>query len=111
LLSAYVDIEDTGEAYAEFDYKLNKELVLTSGNSIYVLILNGFKGLYSRIGKLYFSHPIGREISRHYYQDLIELAKKNRFDDSVFAVRKYGIDSGKLWATLKDDVLKELIED
>jgi len=111
LLSAYVDIEDTGEAYTEFDYKLNKELVLTSGNSIYVLILNGWKGLYSRISKLYFSHPVGREISRSYYQALIELAKENRFDDSIFTVRKYGVDSGKLWTTLKDDVLKELIDD
>ncbi|MEY8214145.1 MAG: fatty acid metabolism transcriptional regulator FadR [Colwellia sp.] len=111
LLSAYVDIEDTGEAYAEFDYKLNKDLVITSGNSIYVLILNGFRGLYSRIGRLYFSHPLGREISRTYYKKLIELAKENRFDDSIFAVRQYGIESGKLWGELKEEVLKELTDD
>jgi GntR family negative regulator for fad regulon and positive regulator of fabA len=111
LLSAYTDVEDNGEAFADFDYKLNKELVVASGNSIYLLILNGFRGLYSRIGRLYFAHPKGREISRTYYQKLIELAKENRFDDSVFAVRKYGIESGKLWGDLKEDVLKELTED
>ncbi len=111
LLSSYVDVEDTGEAFAEFDYKLNKALVTASGNSIYLLILNGFRGLYSRIGRLYFAHPMGREISRTYYQKLIELAKENRFDDSIFAVRKYGIESGKLWADLKDDVFKELSTD
>ena len=111
LLGSYVDLEDTGEAFADFDYKLNKALVAASGNSIYLLILNGFSGLYSRIGRLYFSHPQGREISRTYYQKLIDLAKENRFDDSIFAVRKYGVESGKLWAELKGDVLKELSAD
>lgn len=111
ILSAYLDVEDTAEAFADFDYRLNKDLVVASGNSIYLLVLNGFRGLYSRIGSLYFSHPKGREISRGYYQNLIELAKQNRFDDSIFAVRQYGIESGKLWADLKDDVLKELSDD
>jgi len=110
-LQAYEEIEDTGEAFAQFDYELNKELVVASGNSIYLLILNGFRGLYSRIGRLYFTHPKGREISREYYQTLIELAKENKFDESIMAVRKYGVESGKLWADLKEDVLKELSED
>jgi len=111
LLSAYVDVEDNGEAFAEFDFKLNRELVIASGNSIYLLILNGFKGLYSRIGTLYFSHTKGREISRAYYQKLIELAQENKCDEAIFAVRKYGADSGKLWVELKSDVLKELSSD
>jgi GntR family negative regulator for fad regulon and positive regulator of fabA len=111
LLESYADIEDTGEAFAEFDYKLNKALVSASDNSIYLLILNGFSGLYSRISRLYFAHPKGREISRTYYQKLIELAEENRFDDSISAVRKYGIESGKLWAELKEDVLNELSAD
>ena len=110
LLSAIEEVEDTGEAFAEFDYKLNKELVVASGNSIYLLILNGFRGLYSRLGSLYFAHPRGREITRLYYQNLIDLAKADQFDESVYAVRKYGVESGKLWLELKDEVLKELSE-
>ncbi|MBO9491915.1 fatty acid metabolism transcriptional regulator FadR [Endozoicomonas sp. G2_1] len=110
LLNAYRDTEDTGEAFAEFDYRLNKELVVASGNPIYLLVLNGFRGLYSRLGTLYFAHPKGREISRQYYESLIELAEAGKFDEAVFAVRNYGIESGKLWSELKDDVLKELAE-
>jgi GntR family negative regulator for fad regulon and positive regulator of fabA len=110
LLSAYQEVEDTGEAFADFDYRLNKELVVASGNSIYLLILNGFRGLYSRLGSLYFSHPRGREISKDYYKKLIELAKAGQFDEAVYAVRKYGLESGKLWLELKDEVLKELAE-
>jgi GntR family negative regulator for fad regulon and positive regulator of fabA len=111
LLSTYVDIEDSGEAFAEFDYELNKSLVTASGNPIYLLILNGFRGLHSRIGSLYFAHPMGRELSKAYYQNLIDLAKDNRCDDAIYVVRKYGVESGKLWADLKDDVLKELTVD
>ncbi len=110
LLSAYLEVEDNGEAFAEFDYNLNKELVVASGNSIYLLILNGFKGLYSRIGSLYFSHPRGREISCEFYKNLIELAKAGKFDESVYCVRKHGLESGKLWQELKEEVLKELAE-
>lgn len=110
LLSGFENVEDNGDAFADFDYRLNKELAIASGNTIYLLILNGFKGLYSRLGSLYFSHPRGREISREYYRNLIELAKANKFDEAVFAVRNYGIESGKLWLELKDDVLKELAE-
>jgi GntR family transcriptional regulator, negative regulator for fad regulon and positive regulator of fabA len=110
LLSAYENVADNGEAFAEFDYELNKALVVASGNPIYLLVLNGFKGLYSRLGSLYFSHPEGREISRAFYQTLIGLAKQNKFDEAVYAVRKYGIESGKLWSALKDDVLKALAE-
>jgi GntR family negative regulator for fad regulon and positive regulator of fabA len=110
LLKSYEQVEDNGEAFAQFDYELNKELVVASGNPIYLLILNGFKGLYSRLGSLYFSHPDGREISKNYYQTLIALAEQNKFDEAVYAVRKYGIESGKLWSSLKDDVLKELAD-
>ncbi|WP_448211120.1 fatty acid metabolism transcriptional regulator FadR [Colwellia sp. MEBiC06753] len=110
LLESYKDVEDDGEKFAEFDYQLNKELVTASGNSIYLLILNGFRGLYSRLGALYFKHPKGREISRQYYERLIALAKAGKYDESIFAVRKFGIESGNLWRELKDEVLKELAE-
>jgi len=108
LLSEYENITDEGAAFADFDYNIHKKLVIASGNSIYLLILNGFKGLYSRLGSLYFSHPKGREISREYYNKLIELAKAGKFDEAVFATRDYGVASGRLWLELKDEMLKEL---
>lgn len=111
LLSAYKEIDDNGEAFAQFDYELNKELVVASGNPIYLLILNGFRGLYSRIGGIYFEHTKGREISRNYYQNLIELAEQGKFDEAVYAVRKYGVESGKLWLELRQDILNALAND
>jgi len=108
ILCEHKSIQDDGISFADFDYKMHKALVVASGNSIYLLILNGFKGLYSRLGSLYFSHPKGREISRNYYQNLIELAKTGNFDQAVAVTRDYGIESGKLWLELKDEMLKEL---
>lgn len=110
VLKGYLNVEDNGEAFADFDYQLNKELVNASGNPIYSLVLNGFKGLYSRIGSIYFARAKGREITRQYYQKLIALAEQGKFDEAVFAVRNYGIESGKLWLELKDDIAKELAE-
>lgn len=110
ILSGYKNIADDGISFAEFDYNIHKELVVASGNSIYLLILNGFKGLYSRLGSLYFSHPKGREISRKYYESLIELANEGKFDQAVFVTRDYGVESGKLWLELKDEMLKELVK-
>lgn len=111
ILSEYKNIGDDGPSFADFDYKIHRALVVASGNSIYLLILNGFRGLYSRLGSLYFSHPRGREISRTYYENLIELARKGKFDEAVFVTRDYGIESGKLWLELKNEMLKELATD
>ena len=111
LLEAYKNVEDTGEAYAEFDYQLNHDLVVASNNPIYLLILNGFKGLYSRVGRIYFSHAKGRDITRQYYEKLIALTEGDNFDEAVFAVRNYGAESGKIWLELKDEILGELTRD
>ncbi len=51
------NLADSAEAFADFDYRLNHELALHSSNRIYVLILNGFRGLYRKIATFYFSHP------------------------------------------------------
>jgi GntR family negative regulator for fad regulon and positive regulator of fabA len=83
---------------------------LASNNPIYVLILNGFKSLYERLGSLYYDNPKARGISRDFYLKLIKLAEHGKFDESVIAVRDYGVDSGKIWVSIKEDVLKELAE-
>lgn len=103
-------LEDTAEAFADFDYNLNHELALHSSNRIYVLILNGFRGLYNKIARFYFSSPAARELARQYYQQLKALAQAGKHDDVVMAVRKYGIDSGKIWSELRPTIPRDLME-
>lgn len=108
LLEGCLNASNDGDIFAENDYRLHHNLALASSNPIYVLVLNGFKNLYSRLGGLYFSNTKARELTLDFYRSLIELAKQDKFNESVFAVREYGVSSGKVWIELKDDVLKEL---
>jgi GntR family transcriptional regulator, negative regulator for fad regulon and positive regulator of fabA len=61
--------EDAGE-WAAFDWGLHHLLAVSSGNPVYTLILNGFRGLYARMAALYFERPAARESSRAFYEAL-----------------------------------------
>src|SRR5690606_17144811 len=110
LLSQAESLEDTSTAVTEYDYQLNHELAMASGNPIYVLVLNGFKGLYSRIGNFYFSNSQARELARKYYADLKEIAAAGRRNEAASLVRQYGIESGKIWHSLRSDIPADLID-
>ncbi|PTC01113.1 fatty acid metabolism transcriptional regulator FadR [Thalassospira xiamenensis] len=110
LLADAKQVADTAEAYSAYDYRLNHDLALASSNPIYVLVLNGFKGLYSRIGNFYFSHPDARKLARKYYADLREIAASGGRNEAVNLVREYGIASGKIWQSMRADIPANLIE-
>ncbi len=54
---------DHADAFAELDYNIFRGLAFASGNPIYGLILNGMKGLYTRIGRHYFANPEARSLA------------------------------------------------
>ncbi|MEL4281472.1 MULTISPECIES: fatty acid metabolism transcriptional regulator FadR [Shewanella] len=97
-------LEDTAESFAEYDYLLHHTLAFSSGNPLYVLILNGFKGLYSRVGRYYFSSPEARQLALNFYKELELLAKAKNYIDVPALMRTYGINSGKMWLQLRDDM-------
>ncbi len=51
ILSQSEQLEDSAQAFADYDYKVHHELAVAGNNRIYVLILNGFKGFYSKTSK------------------------------------------------------------
>lgn len=97
-------------AFAEFDYRLHHALAGVSGNPIYVLILNGFKNLYSRVGKFYFSNPKARELALQYYAALRKLAQQRQFEEALPVVRKYGLDSGRVWVSMRGEIPSDLVD-
>lgn len=103
-------IADDEESYSEFDYKLNHELALASNNAMYVLILNGFRGLYSKVAKYYFSNPMARAKAKDYYVRLRKFAETGKHDDAIFLVREYGLESGKIWAEMRAQMPSNLAE-
>ncbi|WP_199608822.1 fatty acid metabolism transcriptional regulator FadR [Flocculibacter collagenilyticus] len=103
-------IEDDADAFATFDYQLNHELAAASGNAIYVLTVNGFKGLWSKIAAYYFTSEEARKLARDYYLSLIKFAETNKHDEAIIAVRKYGIESGRVWMEMRNKMPSDLME-
>lgn len=110
LLAEAEALEDTADAFSEYDYRLNHDLAMASGNPIYVLVLNGFKGLYSRIGKFYFSNDEARKLARKYYADLKAVATEEKREQAALLVRDYGYASGRIWDKLRGDLPADLVE-
>jgi GntR family transcriptional regulator, negative regulator for fad regulon and positive regulator of fabA len=103
-------VSDDPQQFADFDYHLNHELAHASGNAIYVLVLNGFKGFWEKIATYYFSHEEARELAKTYYSELEKYAKAGKHDESIYMIRKYGIESGKIWSGIRDAFPTDLIE-
>ncbi len=54
LLKDLESLQDTAQAYAEFDYKLYREFTFIANKPVYGLILNSFKDLYLKNGIFIF---------------------------------------------------------
>lgn len=108
VLDTLTSLDDAPKAYVEFDYQLHHTLAFNSGNPLYVLILNGFKGLYSRVGEDYFAIPKARELAFEFYEALKQLAQEKNHNAIPGLMRSYGINSGKVWQRFKNSQAAEL---
>lgn len=110
IINQYRELEDNAQAYSDFDYSLHHQLAFASGNPIYVLILNGFKDLYGRVGKLYFEMPEARRMADNHYDELIKLAANGDYDQVIGALRRYGLKTGKLWQSLRERLPTDIVD-
>ncbi len=70
LLASRVDLPDTPQAFAEFDWHLHHGASVASQNPIYTLILNGFTTSYEKLATVYFAATDNRIRSARFYSDL-----------------------------------------
>lgn len=110
ILKDFEEIPEDGKSFAEYDYQITHELAHASGNKVFVLMMNGFRGLYSRIGGYFFSYQKSRDIARAYYKKLSELAKSGDFENVPMVIREYGIESGKVWQEIRNEMPKDLVD-
>ncbi len=103
-------VGEDGEAFAAFDYHFYHQMAFASGNPIYALILNGFRGLYSRVGRIYFGDRGARERALAFYTKLAELAAQGAADDVWMLVRRYGAETAGIWTELKSSMSANLAE-
>ena len=104
------EVDNSPEAYAEFDYRLHHQLSFASGNPIYALILNGFKGLYSRVGRYYFSNPEARKLAIAFYKKLSDICHEKSYEQIVDCVRNYGRQSGEIWHSMQGTMPGDLTD-
>lgn len=101
LLGQVDSVEESAEAYIEFDWRVQHECAGLSGNPVYILMLNGFKNIYYRIGRYYFSDPETRQLSKEYYASLKEIVLEQDFVKLADAIWDYGRKSGELWSNMR----------
>jgi GntR family negative regulator for fad regulon and positive regulator of fabA len=110
IIAKYKEVEPDGKAFAHFDYQTNHDLALASNNNVFVLMMNGFRGLYSRIGGYFFSNEKSRQVALDYYEKLHQAAINGDYDSVPQIIRTYGIESGKVWTEMRDSMPKDLVD-
>lgn len=101
VLEAVSHAEDNADTYTDLDYRIFRGLALASGNPVYGLILNGLKGLYTRIGRHYFANPDARVLAQRFYLQLRSFCENKDLDALVETIREYGRRSGELWHSMQ----------
>lgn len=97
IVSAYTDLPDEPDAFAEFDWDLQRRLTMVSGNPIYTLIINGFTNIYAEAARRYFARAKTRTASRTFYAALLEAARRHDADEAGRVARTTMQQSIELW--------------
>lgn len=76
LFSNLGDIKCDPQAYARFDWQLQKDVASLASNPIYLLILNSFDDFYVELACHYFSYKENRQASLEFYHLVLQAALK-----------------------------------
>ncbi|TPG59350.1 fatty acid metabolism transcriptional regulator FadR [Ewingella americana] len=110
VLAKAQDVSDSSEAFTELDYGIFRGLAFASGNPIYGLIINGLRGLYTRVGRYYFSNPEARKLAITFYLKLSQICDEKSHDQIVDCVRDYGRQSGEIWHSMQSAMPGDLTD-
>ncbi|MFC3120539.1 fatty acid metabolism transcriptional regulator FadR [Agaribacter flavus] len=110
IIERHKNIGEDGEAFAHNDYQMHHDLAFASNNPVYVLMMNGFKTIYSRIGSHFFSSERARQVARTYYDNLLAVLDSGESDRVVSVVRNYGVESGKIWQEFRQSMPNNLVD-
>jgi GntR family negative regulator for fad regulon and positive regulator of fabA len=96
-LAAAAGLDDEPAAYAHYDWLLHHTLTVCSGNPIYTLILNGFKGFYESVARQYFAPTATRAASAIFYRELRLVATAGDADAAEALCRRVMLASIRAW--------------
>ncbi|MGG0644612.1 GntR family transcriptional regulator [Sporosarcina gallistercoris] len=97
LLSQTDELSDTPEAFASYDWKLQKELAGLSENPLFALVLNSFEKAYLKMAIKYFESSFRRSASLSYYKKLMDAASQGSEQQAEEIARMMMEKSYMLW--------------
>ena len=98
-------IDNDAESFIDYDWQLLHLLSRATENPICTLILNGFKTLYMRVGKFYYSKQVNRDRVLEFYKELSALTvAKEDIEHIISALWQYGRVSDTLFQEMKEDM-------
>ncbi|WP_434339552.1 fatty acid metabolism transcriptional regulator FadR [Motilimonas cestriensis] len=97
-------VDENSAKFVDYDYYFYHELALASDNMIYVLVLNGFKNLYRKLGAFYFDLPQARQLALDFYLGLEHFIAADKHNSLHQYVRDYGKQSAQLWSLVKSQL-------
>jgi GntR family negative regulator for fad regulon and positive regulator of fabA len=104
-LAEAINLQETSDDFVDYDWQLMHQVSQTTENPIYTLILNGFKTLYLRVGKYYFSFKETRSLALEFYNQLKTMIEEDKDIEIIISfLWQYGRDSGDLFKSLRDDM-------
>lgn len=93
-------LDETPQAYAEFDYNLYRNFTFIANKPVYALILNSFKKLYHQVASLFFSEEESRKITLTFYQNLYESCKLGDVKNAIECLNQNHEHSGNIWKAI-----------
>jgi GntR family transcriptional regulator, negative regulator for fad regulon and positive regulator of fabA len=104
LFAGVTDVEKNAQAFIDFDWQVQHKCAFLSGNPVYLLMLNGFKSIYYRLGHYYFAHQKTRELAVKHYLNLSEIVLTHDVENLNDAIWSYGRESGALWMDVRKNL-------
>lgn len=103
-------VDADSQTFVEFDYAFYHQLAMASENMIYVLVLNGFRNLYQKLGVFYFEQSEAKLLAREFYLNLASYCQERQDAQVMELVRRYGKESAVIWERVKSDIPKNITD-
>ncbi|MFO6425403.1 fatty acid metabolism transcriptional regulator FadR [Motilimonas sp. KMU-193] len=104
------DVDADSQTFVDFDYAFYHQLAMASENMIYVLVLNGFRNLYQKLGVFYFAHHDAKLLARDFYLNIARFCQQQPDEQVMDLVRRYGKQSALIWERVKSDIPSDITE-
>jgi len=101
-------LENTAESYMEFDYALFRQFTVMANKPFYRLIFNSLRGVYHKIGLLFFSEEKHRQVTHDFYVELRDICESGQSDLVVECIRKHKQVTSAYWRAILESLPKDL---